>query len=107
MEPLPSARHGAQGSDGNEGKLNLISSGHLPGGFEEEMLTLFPRASFLLLPAGAALCSQQIIAACGSCRSFRFIPCRRPPAAIKSHPQISVSIIFSSPPSFIPYKVRV
>lgn len=51
-------------------------------------------------------CSQQIIVACSRC-SFRFIPCRRPPAAIKSHPQISVSIIFSSPPSLIPYKVCV
>lgn len=73
-----------------------------PGGFDVDVHSVLMYGLY----AETALCSQQIIVA-RSCCSFRFIPCRRPPAAIKSHPQISVSIIFSSPPSFIPYKVGV
>lgn len=86
--------HGAQGSDVNLGRLYLLVD-----------LTL--DVSSVLTFGLSAEPAQTLVARSCSCCSFTFIPCRRPPAAIKSHPQISVSIIFSSPSSFIPYEVRV
>lgn len=98
-EPLPpSLCHGAHGSDVNLGRLHLQWPSSV-------VWTLDVNSGLMYeLHAETSLCSQQIIAACVCC-SFRFIPC--PPGAIESNPQICVSIIFSSPPSFIPYKVCV